>query len=177
LYILFFIFSFLILCSAGLIIFIKNLIQAALLLIICLVCIAGIFILENADFLAIAQIMIYVGGVLVLVLFGIMLIGRNLTSPFPTSLNRSNTLGIIVTIIIFGALSVMIKTIDYDSLGNSTTDQIKSSTVEHIGVLIMTRNIVAFEIAGILLMVTLMGATLIANKNILSTPNIDKEVK
>lgn len=129
-------------------------------------CIAGIFVLSSADFIAIAQIMIYVGGVLVLMLFGIMLIGRNVSSPFPTSLNRNNTLGIIITIVILTLLSAMIKTIDYDTTNIAKQDIIQSSTVQHIGVLIMTRNIIAFEIAGVLLMVALMGATLIANRNV-----------
>ncbi len=58
------------------ILFNKNLLYCALGLLLCLVSLAGIFGLLNAEFLAATQLMIYAGGVLVLILFGIMLTNR-----------------------------------------------------------------------------------------------------
>ena len=51
----------------------RNVLYAAFYLLLTLLGVAGLFVLASADFLAIAQIMIYVGGVLVLVIFGVML--------------------------------------------------------------------------------------------------------
>src|SRR6188768_2149670 len=62
--------------SALCILFTKNVFYAALLLIICLLSIAGIYIMANAEFLAVTQILIYAGGVLVLIIFGVMLTTR-----------------------------------------------------------------------------------------------------
>ena len=59
--------------SAIALIFIKNVFYGALLLIICLLCLAGIYIMAFAEFIAVTQILVYAGGILVVIIFGIML--------------------------------------------------------------------------------------------------------
>ena len=59
--------------SAISLIFIRNVFYGALLLIICLLALAGIFVLAFAEFIAVTQILVYAGGILVVILFGIML--------------------------------------------------------------------------------------------------------
>lgn len=160
--ILFYIFSIFIIASSTALLFIKNLIHAALMLIIALVCIAGIFVLAGADFLGMAQIMIYVGGVLVLVLFGIMLTNRTPELQYPSSASRNKVFGILMAIFILVPLLLLIHKIDFDHLVHQQREVIGASTLQQIGLLMMTKNIIAFELAGILLMVALMGASLLA---------------
>ena len=71
-------YAFIIMATVGAIsiLFVKNVFYAVLLLIACLLSIAGIFILSNSEFLAATQIMIYAGGVLVLIIFGLMLTAK-----------------------------------------------------------------------------------------------------
>jgi len=57
----------------------KNVFRVAQALIVCLIAVAGIFVLLSADFLAAAQILVYVGAVSVLILFGVMLTKRRLS--------------------------------------------------------------------------------------------------
>src|SRR6218665_253928 len=74
--------------SAMGILFVKNVLHAALLLIICLLSVAGIYILLNAEFLAVSQLMVYAGGVLVLIIFGIMLSSRISNQPMNVETSR-----------------------------------------------------------------------------------------
>src|SRR6185503_18178603 len=72
----FYAFEFLAAVSAVAILFVKNVFYGALLLIICLLSLAGIYVISNAEFIAVTQILIYAGGVLVLIIFGVMLTTR-----------------------------------------------------------------------------------------------------
>src|SRR5687768_1114862 len=72
----FYAFEFLAAASAASILFVKNVFYGALLLIICLLSIAGIYVISHAEFIAVTQILIYAGGILVLIIFGIMLTTR-----------------------------------------------------------------------------------------------------
>src|SRR6478735_578243 len=77
------------------ILFVRNVLYAALLLIICLLSLAGIYIMTGAEFLAITQILIYAGGVLVLIIFGIMLTGRVMGKPLEVN-NKNTFIGTLV---------------------------------------------------------------------------------
>ena len=58
------------------ILFVRNVFYAALLLLVCLLSVAGIYVMAFAEFIAVTQILVYVGGILVLIIFGIMLTSR-----------------------------------------------------------------------------------------------------
>ena len=72
----FYAFEFLAAASALFILFVKNVFYGALLLITCLLSLAGIYVISNDEFVAVTQILIYAGGILVLIIFGIMLTTR-----------------------------------------------------------------------------------------------------
>src|SRR6478609_9355865 len=74
--IIFYVFEILAAFAAVSILFVRNVLYAALLLIICLLSLAGIYVMTGAEFLGISQILIYAGGVLILIIFGIMLTGK-----------------------------------------------------------------------------------------------------
>src|SRR5687767_9782869 len=74
--ILFYFFMLLAAISAGAIVFSKNVFKSALFLLICLLSIAALYVLSFAEFLAVAQVLIYAGGILVIIIFGIMLTTR-----------------------------------------------------------------------------------------------------
>ena len=74
--ILFYILALIIVVSAVIVVFNKNVIHSAFALFFTLFAVAGIFVLLRADFIAITQIMIYVGGILILLLFGVMLTSK-----------------------------------------------------------------------------------------------------
>ncbi|GAB3986948.1 NADH-quinone oxidoreductase subunit J [Spirosoma daeguense] len=150
----------------------RNVLYAAFFLLLTLLGVSGLFVLASADFLAIAQIMIYVGGVLVLVIFGVMLTHKR---PLPTdagsqqpntilSQNRGNSwswlLALLLTIGLFSALCALIFRANFSILTNPVGWQ---STIDVIGKQLMTEYVLPFEIAGILLLAALVGAAYLAS--------------
>lgn len=168
----FYAFSALTLGSALAVLLTRNVLYAAFFLLLTLFGVAGLFVLASADFLAIAQIMIYVGGVLVLVIFGIMLTHK---SELPTdtnsqqpnriaSQNRSGLVpGWVIALLVSGALFMALYTLlvraDFTLLSRPIGWQ---STIQTIGKQLMTEYVVPFEIAAILLLAALVGATYLA---------------
>lgn len=165
----FYVFSALTLIGALAVLLTRSVLHAAFFLLLTLLGVAGLFVLASADFLAIAQIMIYVGGVLVLVIFGVMLTHKaeapaNANSQQPNriaSLNRSGARsGLFWGLLIAGSLltalfSLLIRA-NFTLLNQPVGWQ---TTVNTIGKQLMTEYVVPFEIAGILLLAALVGAT------------------
>lgn len=168
----FYAFSALALFGALAVLLTRNVLYAAFFLLLTLLGVAGLFVLASADFLAIAQIMIYVGGVLVLVIFGVMLTHKpgapnDTNSQQPNriaSLNRSGARsglfwGMLVAGAFFIALFSLLTRAHFMLLNQPVGWQ---STLNTIGKQLMTEYVVPFEIAGILLLAALVGATYLA---------------
>ncbi|WP_299821100.1 NADH-quinone oxidoreductase subunit J [uncultured Pontibacter sp.] len=163
---LFYIFAVLAILSGAYMVLTRNLLYAGFSLLITLLSIAGIYVLLFADFIAVTQLMVYVGGVLVLLLFGIMLSSR-VHDKSVLSENVNTIWGTLVAGLIFVGLSYAIlkanisslpwlQTTELDVLGN------QKSTVQSIGIKLMTDFVLPFELASLLLLMALMGAAYIA---------------
>ncbi|HLK96662.1 MAG TPA: NADH-quinone oxidoreductase subunit J [Hymenobacter sp.] len=168
----FYAFSALTLVGALAVLLTRNVLYAAFFLLLTLLGAAGLFVLASADFLAIAQIMIYVGGVLVLVIFGVMLTHKperttDTNSQTPNrivSMNRAGApLSWIVPLLVAGGLFMALYTLlvraNFSLLGRPAGWE---TTVRTVGIQLMTEYVVPFEIAGILLLAALAGATYLA---------------
>jgi NADH:ubiquinone oxidoreductase subunit 6 (subunit J) len=145
--------------SALALIFTKNVFYGALLLITCLLAVAGLYILSFAEFVGIAQIMVYAGGVLVLIIFGIMLTTR--TGEKPLQVDHANIFGAtIIASVLFGILCYLLRT------PPETQKDVSPgfNSLESIGVNLLTSHLIPFEVAGILLLIALIGAAVIASQ-------------
>lgn len=145
--------------SALSIIFVKNVFHAALLLIVCLLALAGIFILYNAEFIAVTQILIYAGGVLVLIIFGVMLTSRRAGKPLTV---KSQYMLSASFISLFLAASLIILFSEQHFYQANTTEVSTQNTINQIGISLMSDYALAFEVAGVLLLITLLGAAVVA---------------
>lgn len=146
--------------SAIALLFSKNVFYAALLMIVILLCIAGIYVLSFAEFIAVTQILVYAGGILVVILFGIMLTAR--LSDKPVQVQHANVFsGSILALAIFGVLAYFLA--DTTSLPPLTKPMSVNKQVEHIGMSLMTDYVLVFEISGVLLLISLIGAAIIAS--------------
>lgn len=175
-FIIFGAFSFLAVVSSLGMLLSKNVLYSAFLLLLVFMSVAACYVLAGADFLAIAQIVVYVGGVLVLLLFGIMLSNQstqvNTTEVYetfkaPQSEHRNLFGGILAGLSMFLLLSYTLQQANFESqtwLKNATeTNQtIKESTVQPIGIGFMTDYALAFEIIALLLLVALIGSVTLA---------------
>ncbi|HOD65478.1 MAG TPA: NADH-quinone oxidoreductase subunit J, partial [candidate division Zixibacteria bacterium] len=94
----FWIIATVLLVSGFMVVSLKNIFHSALFLILCLFSVAGIFLLLEAEFLAAAQVLIYVGAVAILIIFAIMLTG-NLASRRIRQLNENVLVGFFVSVV------------------------------------------------------------------------------
>jgi NADH:ubiquinone oxidoreductase subunit 6 (subunit J) len=141
-------------------VFSRNLFYAALMLLVCLMCIAGLYVLAWAEFVAVTQIMVYAGGVLVIILFGIMLTAK--MGKQAMLVQHFNVLS--GAIVVLGFVTIVAYAL-YQNFQSSPQSKGLSQTnsIETIGGNLMTTYLLPFEIAGILLLVALVGAAVIAS--------------
>jgi NADH-quinone oxidoreductase subunit J len=148
----------------------KNLMHSCVFLLGTLIGIAGLYTTLGADFVAAAQVMIYVGGVVILMLFAVMLTGgkdfvsraQNLLGLAPTMGNKwSYTVGLLVGLVF---LLTNIKLLG-SVMNFYTTKEVGNefpSTVSQLGHLLIKDHVLAFEISSVLLLGALVGAAIIA---------------
>lgn len=159
--IIFYVFAAVTVFSALVVVFSKNVIYSAFSLMFTFMGVAGLYVLLQADFLAVAQIMIYVGGILVLLIFGVMLTNK-VTDVEIKSGTIQTIPGIVIVAVLLGTLaSIMTKT----TWAIKPVDQNIQATSKNLGELLMTTFILPFEAVAILLLVAIMGAALIARKS------------
>ena len=146
--------------SALLLALVRHVFYGALLLIVCLLAIAGIYVLAFAEFVAITQILIYAGGILVVIIFGIMLTARN---EKPLVVEHTNVFGgILISVAFFGAM-IFLLTNETLPVATPVTSSSSLSHVNIIGASLMTTYMLPFEASGILLLMALIGAAVIAS--------------
>lgn len=157
--VLFYIFALVTIGSAVYLVTTKNIMYSAVALFISLFSIAVLYILLRADFIAITQIMVYVGGILILLLFGIMLT-RKVTNVDITS----NALNVIPSVIFAVGITTILIIIMLTTKWNLKAPLNNEATVNQIGKMMLTGYLLPFEIASIILLVALIGAAMYARK-------------
>ena len=135
----------------------RNVVHAALFLLLSLSAVAGLYLVLLAEFLALVQVLLYGGAVIIVVLFAIMLT-RN--SEYPRiSDNRQWPLAAITSL----ALAVIFGVAMWQSAPSATDSN--SPAFADLGNSLFTRWAVPFEIASIVLLVALIGALIIARSD------------
>ncbi len=143
--------------SAILVATLPNIIYAAVALLFTLSGVAGLYVLVGADFLAATQVLVYVGGILVLIMFAVFLSNRistvKLSNPVHFRLPAAVT-----CIALFGVLA-------YTAVAPVFVQKpviTYQPTTAEIGELLMTRYLLPFEVASVLLLAALIGAALLS---------------
>jgi NADH:ubiquinone oxidoreductase subunit 6 (subunit J) len=135
----------------------KNIFNAALALLLCLLCIAALFVLNYAEFLGVAQILLYAGGVVVIIIFGIMLTSKRSSTSALIGNGR-----MVAGISTAGALFFLLVFFVHKSIFVTPALATDSNNLQTIGVSLLTTYVVPFEIAGVLLLAVLVGAAVLA---------------
>jgi NAD(P)H-quinone oxidoreductase subunit 6 len=149
------------------VVFWRKIIYSALFLGLVFVCIALQYLLLNADFLAAAQVLIYVGAINVLIVFAIMLINK----PDNQEMEKNRTFGDIWSgLSIFGLFSFLIFMIINTTWikPSGVVKNVESSfqSVDIIGIHFLTDLLLPFELLSLLLLVALVGSITLARKEI-----------
>jgi NADH:ubiquinone oxidoreductase subunit 6 (subunit J) len=165
----FYIFAALLVGSALAVVSLRNIVHAALFLIVVFGAAAGIFVLLNAEFIAIVQILIYAGAVTILMLFAIMLT-QHPTQPTGNPINKQWWLAGLVSALL-AAVVIYAVTASGGTLVNANTDAnlvaagSAGGSVVHIGQLLYSpftySYVLPFEIASVVLLVAIIGAIVI----------------
>jgi NADH-quinone oxidoreductase subunit J len=154
----FYIFSALLLMSAGLMITVRNPVFAALFLILAFFSSSAIWLLLEAEFLAIALVLVYVGAVMVLFMFVVMMLDINL-SAMREGFTKYLPIGVLVAILMALSMGLVINAGEFglvsDSIQPHSADY---SNTSELGMALYTNYLYPFEIAGAILLVAIIAA-------------------
>ncbi len=162
--ILFYLFSLVTIGGACVMVFSKNVVHSAFALMFTLIGVAALYVLLYADFLAATQLLVYVGGILILILFGLMLTGQGQTVTF-----KSVTVNIVPgTVLSVAAGALLIYA--FTTTGWNVIEPIeRTETVHEMGMMLMGSYILPFIVIGVLLLIAIIGAILMSTR--ISTDN------
>lgn len=157
--IIFYIFAAITVLSAVITVTAKNIIYAAFSLLFTFFGIAGIYVLLGADFISIVQIIVYVGGILILLLFGVMLTNKVTTVDI-----KSGSVNVL-----FGSLGVLVFltaliSMIFRTRWNINPAEIPQTTVHALGTVLLNDYVIIFELLAVLLLIALIGAASIARR-------------
>lgn len=135
-----------------------NLVHAALYLAITLAGIAGVFFTLAADFLGLVQLVVYVGAITVLFLFGLMLTRAPIGREALDSQNRGLALGV------SGTLFVVLAALVIGAFGDVQVEAVTGPGIEDLGLAIFSSWILPFEVLSMLLLAALIGAIVLSRR-------------
>ncbi|MDX9759376.1 MAG: NADH-quinone oxidoreductase subunit J [Bacteroidota bacterium] len=144
-----------------------NPVQSALFLILNFIALAGIYLTLHAQFVAVIQVLVYAGAIMVLVLFVIMLLNLQDEDPLREQFRKKHYASLLVALL---ALVLIVQSIAWmggDTLAGMTAQSplaLANGTVERIGDVLFTSYVFPFLLTSILLLAAMLGAVVLAKK-------------
>jgi NADH-quinone oxidoreductase subunit J len=159
-------FSIIVIVSAWRVVTSPNVVRAALALVVVLAGIAPIFLMLAAEFVAVAQILVYVGAVVVLFLFAIMVTRAPMTRAKSAGTllgsaevdNRHRWPGFVIGLALFLTLWAAIR----DAFGDENVQSSSIGTTARVGDSLLRQHVIPFEVVSVLLLAVLVGAVALA---------------
>jgi NADH-quinone oxidoreductase subunit J len=144
----------------------KNPVHCVLFLVANFLCVAMIYVLLAAEFLAIIQILVYAGGIVVLYLFVVMLVNLRRPPDAQIDTRRQARLGFVLALLLLAEISAILM---YSAVHPSSAAAVASQgssggNTETVGMLLYTDYLVPFEVASMLLLVAMVGAIVLARR-------------
>jgi NADH-quinone oxidoreductase subunit J len=165
----FYVISALILGFAVLVVSTRNTVHAVLFLVLNFLAVAALYVLLTAQFLAVIQVLVYAGGIVVLYLFVVMLVNLKRPPEDHSAPQRRQWLGFALS----GAVLVQLIAITvFGGFGPATDSTAAQNSdlalhnVERIGMLLYTDYLIPFEVASMLLLVAMVGAIILAKREL-----------
>ena len=161
----FYVVAALILAFGVLVITAKNTVHSVLYLVGDFLCVAALYVMLQAQFLAVIQVMVYAGGIVVLYLFVVMLVNLKQSTEAHINPRRLGKLGLIMALAVLaelGAIAVRHLWVVPAGAGGS----LDAKNIEQIGSALYNDYLVPFEVASILLLVAMVGAIVLAKREL-----------
>lgn len=149
----------------------KNTVNSALFLVLNLVSVAGIYLLLQAQFLAIIQVLVYAGAIMVLFLFVIMLLNVEEEESLLDTFRLKYFLAFLLGVVVLGQVFYSLGGIT-DMLPQISEEMIHIGTVEAVGDVLFTDYLFPFEMTAILLTAAVVGALVVAQFKIKKEGNV-----
>jgi len=158
----FYAFAFVVLTAGLFVVISRNPVHSVLWLILAFLSSAGLFVMLGAEFVAMLLVIVYVGAVAVLFLFVVMMLDIDFAS-MRAGFIRNLPLGVAVAVILLAELLLVVGAygaggIDIGTADGSRATPLGLSNIEALGALLYSEYILLFEIAGIILLVAMIGA-------------------
>jgi len=157
--VLFYLFSVVTLGAAAVMVFSKNIVHSAFALMFALIGVAALYVLLYADFMAATQLLVYVGGILILFLFGVMLTSQGTTLDFKTV-----TVNLIPATVLSLSAAVLLILVFLQTDWVISEQAAASDSVHDLGMLLMGDYILPFISVGVLLLIAIIGAILMSTR-------------
>jgi len=165
----FYVLSLLILGFGVLVVSTRNTVHSILFLVLNFLFVAALYVMLSAEFLAVIQVLVYAGGIVVLYLFVVMLVNLKRPPEQHSDPRRQGLLGLVLGGAVLGELTAIIvysaaKPVPPVAAAASTTLP-GAGNVERVGWLLYTDYLIPFEVASMLLLVAMIGAIILAKRD------------
>jgi NADH-quinone oxidoreductase subunit J len=142
----------------------RNAVYSALLLVVNFFCLAGFYVLLEAQFVAAVQVIVYAGAIMVLFLFVLMLLGVGNEDVLKETIKGQRPAAVILTVLLLVAVGAALLGGVLDAPPASLAQANEGGNVQAIGRILFTRYVFAFEVAGLLLLVAAVGALVLGRR-------------
>ena len=147
----------------------RNPVRSAVYLVSALLAVAGFFFLMEAEFVGAVQVLVYVGGIMVLFLFVIMLVSIESLERQP-KVSRQWRTGVVLAVVLCLELSLLIFrgsiSLEEGLAESGIIATAETMNTEAVGTVLYSTYLLPFEIASVLLLVAIVGAVVLAKKEI-----------
>ena len=158
-HIVFIVLSIVTLGAAIAVVTLRNLLRSALFMILAFFGVAGLYILLEAEFLAVIQVLVYIGAIAILIIFAVMLTRRD-AGRWAARFNQQWWLVALAVLPLFGALVYTLWRVNWQV----TTASPPAEIIPLLGQELVTTYVLPFEVASVLLLAALVGAIVIARE-------------
>ncbi len=156
---IFYFFALVMVASATMVITVRNPVQAALFLVLTFFSCAIIWMVLEAEFLAIVLVLVYVGAVMVLFLFVVMMLDINIDR-MREGFIRYLTFGVLVGLLMAGMLISVVGSVNFglDKFAEPARHAADYNNTRELGLVLYTKYVYPFEIAAVILLVAIVAA-------------------
>ncbi|GAA4719843.1 NADH-quinone oxidoreductase subunit J [Sphingomonas lutea] len=175
----FYLFATLTIASAVLVIFARNPVHSVLWLILAFFNAAGLMLLVGAEFIAMLVVIVYVGAVAVLFLFVVMMLDIDFAS-LRSGFTRNLPFGLIIALVLLAEIVIAVSAWKAGpALSGRAIPEAAQPNIVALGQLLYSRYLLAFELAGLILLVAMVGAIVLTHRKRgdLRTPNIARQIR
>ncbi len=152
-----------ILVLAVLVVTARSPVHSVLFLVLDFLCVAALYVVMQAPFLAVIQVLVYAGGIVVLYLFVVMLVSLKARPEAHQDKNRQTWLGVGLSVAVLVELAAIVV---WNAMAPPAGHLAALGTVEHIGMTLYADYLIPFEVASVLLLVAMVGAIVLAKRDL-----------